>query len=202
MKISIVLAHPDKNSFNHAIASTVAAEVVQNGHDLYFHDLYTERFDPVLPGNEILSGAVLPQVVENLCNEISSADGIVIIHPNWWGQPPAILKGWIDRVIRPGVAYNFLENDSGEGVPEGLLKARSAIVFNTSNTPVEREKSMFGDPLELIWKKCIFELCGVKTFYREMFGVVVTSTLEQRRQWLDKVRSTVNRYFPAQDNKA
>ena len=202
MKISIVLAHPDKNSFNHAIASTVAAEVVQSGHGINFHDLYAEGFDPVLPGKEIPSGAALPQAVENHCNEIFSADGIVIVHPNWWGQPPAILKGWIDRVIRPGVAYNFLENDSGEGVPAGLLKARSAIVFNTSNTPVDREQSVFGDPLELIWKKCIFELCGVKIFYREMFGVVVTSTFEQRRQWLDKVRNTVNHYFPVQDNKA
>ncbi len=201
MKISIILAHPDKDSFNHAIASTVATEVVQSGHGIYFHDLYAEGFDPVLPGKEIPSGAVLPQSVQNHCDEISAADGIVIVHPNWWGQPPAILKGWIDRVIRPGVAYNFLENDSGEGVPAGLLKARSAIVFNTSNTPVDREQSVFGDPLELIWKKCIFELCGVKTFYREMFGVVVTSTFEQRRQWLDKVRNTVNHYFPAPNNK-
>jgi NAD(P)H dehydrogenase (quinone) len=197
--ISIVLAHPDKNSFNHAIASTVAEKVVQNGHGIYFHDLYAEGFDPVLPGNEIPLGAVLPQSVENHCNEISFADGIVIVHPNWWGQPPAILKGWVDRVIRPGVAYKFLENDSGEGVPAGLLKARSAILFNTSNTPADREQSVFGDPLELIWKKCIFDLCGVKTFYREMFGVVVTSTFEQRKQWLEKVRNTVNHFFPVQD---
>ena len=201
MKISIILAHPDENSFNHAIASMVAAEAVKNGHGIHFHDLYAEGFDPVLPVNEIPSGAVLPQAVEDHCNEIASADGIVIVHPNWWGQPPAILKGWIDRVIRPGVAYNFLENDGGEGVPEGLLKARSAIVFNTSNTPVDREHSVFGDPLELIWKKCIFELCGVKTINRELFGVVVTSTFEQRSQWLDKVRKTVNHFFPVQDNK-
>ena len=202
MIISIVLAHPDKNSFNHAIASTASAALVQNGHGVHFHDLYAEGFDPVLPGKEIPSEAVLPKSLADHCNEISSADGIVIVHPNWWGQPPAILKGWVDRVIRPGVAYNFLENDSGEGVPAGLLKARSAIVFNTSNTPADREQSVFGDPLELIWKKCIFELCGVKTFYRQMFGVVVTSTFEQRRLWLDQVGDTVNNYFPAQDSKS
>lgn len=55
------------------------------------------------------------------------------------GQPPAILKGWVDRVIRAGVAYEFAEGDSGEGVPIGLLKAKSALVFNTSNTLEERE---------------------------------------------------------------
>jgi NAD(P)H dehydrogenase (quinone) len=55
-------------------------------------------------------------VIELHCREIADVDGI-IVHPNWWGQPPAILKGWVDRVLRPGVAYRFLEGDAGEGVP-------------------------------------------------------------------------------------
>ena len=71
------------------------------------------------------------------------AEGIIIIHPNWWGMPPAILKGWVDRVMRPGVAYEFLEGDSGEGVPRGLLRARRAIVFNTSNTLPEEGAKRF-----------------------------------------------------------
>jgi putative NADPH-quinone reductase len=65
------------------------------------------------------------------------------------------LKGWIDRVIRPGVAYRFVDGDSGEGVPVGLLKAKAALVLNTSNTPDDREQSAFGDPLEVLWKRCI-----------------------------------------------
>ena len=80
------------------------------------------------------------------------AQGIVIVHPNWWGQPPAILKGWVDRVLRPEVAYRFLEGDAGEGVPVGLLKAKAAIVFNTSNTPRRAELASLrrpaGNPLE------------------------------------------------------
>ena len=119
------------------------------------------------------------------------------MHPNWWGQPPAILKGWIDRVIRPGVAYEFLEGDSGEGVPIGLLRAEMAVVFNTSNTPQAREVSAFGDPLETLWKNCIFGLCGVKGFSRRMFGVIVTSTAEQRAAWLNEVTETIDRCFPA-----
>ncbi|MDP2211364.1 MAG: NAD(P)H-dependent oxidoreductase [Candidatus Aquicultor sp.] len=127
---------------------------------------------------------------------LTTADGIVIIHPNWWGQPPAILKGWIDRVIRPGVAYEFDEGDDGEGVPVGLLKAQSAIVLNTSNTPSQRELEAFGDPLETLWKNCIFSLCGVNEFYRKMYAVVVTSTPEERQTWLDDVRVTLNRFYP------
>jgi putative NADPH-quinone reductase len=119
-----------------------------------------------------------------------------VIHPNWWGQPPAILKGWIDRVIRPGWAYEFVEGDQGEGVPVGLLKAKAALIFNTSNTPTEREMRIFGDPLETIWKNAVFGLCGVATVHREMFTVVVTSTPEQRQAWLVQVRNVVDRYFP------
>jgi putative NADPH-quinone reductase len=196
MNISVILAHPKKGSFNHAIADAAVETLQANGHEVIYHDLYEERFDPVLPDGEIPKDARLCGPVEQHCSEIRKADGIVIIHPNWWGQPPAILKGWVDRVVRPGVAYEFKEGDSGEGVPCGLLKAEVAIVFNTSNTPEERELEVFGDPLETIWKNCIFGLCGVKNFYRKTFGVIVTSTPQRRDAWLEEVRETVNRCFP------
>jgi len=199
LNISLILAHPDNQSFNHAIARTAVTQLQKNGYRVIFHDLYAEQFDPLLPSPEIPTETLLPPDIVKHCDEISSADGIIIVHPNWWGQPPAILKGWVDRVIRPGVAYKFLDGDQGEGIPVGLLKAQAAIVFNTSNTPPEREREVFGDPLQLLWKNCIFDLCGVSIFYREMFTVVVTSTYEQRQGWLRKVEEVIGQYFPADD---
>ena len=196
MNILIVLAHPDPASFNHAIARTAAQTLRDAGHRVTLRDLHAEHFDPLLPAGEIPSSAPLPPDIAAHCRELQQADGILIVHPNWWGQPPAILKGWIDRVIRPGVAYRFLEHDSGEGIPVGLLRARSAIVFNTSNTPEEREISVFGDPLENIWKSCIFDLCGVRDFHRRMFRTIVTSTLEQRQAWLGEVSHLCREVFP------
>jgi putative NADPH-quinone reductase len=196
MSISVILAHPDEGSFNHAIANAVVEQIMRNGHDVAFHDLYKENFDPLLPREEIPEKANVPQSVMGHCREIAEARGIVIVHPNWWGQPPAILKGWVDRVLRAGVAYRFLEGDSGEGIPKGLLKAETAIVFNTSNTEAEREKRVFGDPLETIWRDCIFGLCGVTGFCRRTFGVVVTSTADQRRQWLGEARGCIDKFFP------
>lgn len=195
MNISVILGHPQAGSFNHAIYETCIRTLRSNGHVVYSHDLYQERFDPLLPGKEIPDDADLPDQVKKQCDEIAIADGIIIIHPNWWGQPPAVLKGWVDRVLRPGVAYKFEEGDSGEGVPIGLLRAKCALVFNTSNTKSCREQMVFGDPLERIWKNCIFDLCGVQQYFRRMFCVIVTSTPEQRSQWLDEVSSTVTRYF-------
>ena len=130
MQISIILAHPDPGSFNHAIARAAVDRLRGNGHKVRFHDLYAEGFDPLLPASEVPAGAALPPEIEAHCEEIVAADGIVIVHPNWWGQPPAVLKGWVDRVIRPGVAYNFLDGDTGEGIPVGLLRVRAAVVFN------------------------------------------------------------------------
>jgi putative NADPH-quinone reductase len=196
MKVSLILAHPRSGSFNHAIAKVARKNLQSCGHQIAFHDLYQERFDPVLRYEEIPQSAAVDTIVQNHCEEISSAEGIIVVHPNWWGMPPAILKGWVDRVIRPGVAYEFLEGDSGDGVPSGLLRARKAIVFNTSNTFPEREHQVFGDPLETLWNNCIFGFCGVKEFYRKTYSVVVTSTPEQRKAWLEDVRETVVEYFP------
>ena len=118
MKVSVILAHPQKGSFNSAIALTTVDQLKRNGHEVRFHDLYEENFDPILKDTEIPKNADLPGSVADHCREIAEAQGIVIVHPNWWGQPPAILKGWIDRVMRPGVAYEFLDNDTGDGIPK------------------------------------------------------------------------------------
>ena len=196
MKISIILAHPNPGSFNHAIAGAAAETLRANGHQVLLRDLYQEKFDPCLPAAELGRAPALEPAIREHCDQIAAAEGIIIIHPNWWGTPPAILKGWIDRVLRPEIAYRFVVGDNGEGVPVGLLKARSAVVFNTANTPADREEKIFGDPLELIWKRCVLDLCGVKNVHRKIFAVVVASTPEQRRAWLDEVQATVNCHYP------
>lgn len=199
LRVLVVLGHPTQGSFNHAIANAAVSRLHKNGYEVIYHDLYAEKFDPILFSGEIPKGANLDHLIEKYCKEISVADGIIIVHPNWWGQPPAILKGYIDRVIRAGVAYEFLEGDNGEGIPSGLLNAETAIVFNTANTPKERELEVFGDPLETIWKNCIFDLCGVNNFYRKMYRVIATSTQNERRLWLEDVKKTVDKYFPPEN---
>ena len=196
MKITVILGHPSKASFNHAIAKTVIEVLRRKGHDVIFHDLYAEDFDPILPAEEIQRDVTLPPMIEQHYTEIAAAEGMVIVHPNWWGQPPAVLKGWIDRVMRPGIAYRFDKGDRGEGIPQGLLRAKAVLVFTTSNTPAEREQTVFDDPLETLWKNCIFGLCGAGNFHRRNFGVIVTSTEEQRKAWLKEVEEVTARYFP------
>jgi NAD(P)H dehydrogenase (quinone) len=195
MNILIILGHPDSNSFNYAIAETCKLKLIEKGHTVVFHDLYKEGFQPVTEMSEIPKSTQIPDDILKHSNDLVNCDGIIVIHPNWWGQPPAIVKGWIDRVIRPGIAYEFMDGDNGEGVPVGLLKAKVAIVFNTSNTSETRETSIFRDPLETIWKNCVFGLCGIKWFDRKMFRIVVTSSAAQRKKWLKEVTETIDKYF-------
>ena len=196
MNILVLLAHPNRESFNHAIAKRVVQTLKRHGHNVLFHDLYGEKFNPLLTWEEIKNDRVLDSKIQIYCDELIESDGLVFVHPNWWGGPPAILKGWIDRVFQPGVAYAFEGSDKGEGVPRGLLTGKSALVFNTADTPDKREKEFFGDPLDRIWKKCLFEFCGIKTYSRKTFSIVVTSTLEQRQQWLTEAEEMTKRQFP------
>lgn len=195
MNILIVLGHPDKNSFSHAIAKSCVDRLLENGHTVKLHDLYEENFNPVINKAEIPKNGHIDKVIKEHCDDLINSDGIIVIHPNWWGQPPAIIKGWIDRVLRPGIAYEFMDGDTGEGIPIGLLKAKVGLVFNTSNTSEERENTVFKDPLETIWENCIFNLCGVQQFERRMFRIIVTSDIQQRQIWLSEVKEMIDKYF-------
>jgi putative NADPH-quinone reductase len=193
MKILVILGHQKAGSFCHAIAQTTVDALRAGGHDVVYRDLYAEGFDPILPHEEIPKDSPQNPVIRRHCDEVRAADGYVVVHPNWWAQPPAILKGWLDRVFRQGVAYEF----GPGGVVIEHLAGKRAVVFTTSNTPRDAELAVFGDPLENLWKTCIFGFCGVKDFYRRNFESIVMSTLEQRVEWLAEVRQIIARRFPA-----
>jgi NAD(P)H dehydrogenase (quinone) len=188
MKVLIILGHQRVGSFCHAIALAALEEFQAAGDDVVLHDLYAEGFDPILANAEIPKGAEQPATIARHCRELTEADTIVIVHPNWWAMPPAVLKGWLDRVLRQGVAYEF-----GPGGVIGKLAGKRAIVFTTSNTPREDELRLFGDPLENLWKTCVFGFCGVTDFVRRNFESMIMSTPQQRAGWLEEVRQIVRK---------
>jgi putative NADPH-quinone reductase len=100
-------------------------------------------------------------------------------------MPPAILTGWVQRVLTPGVAYKL---GTAAGRPAGLLKASRALVLNTSDTPADRERNEFGDPLQRIWAACVLPYIGVTDVRRVVFRTVTDSTDEERTTWLRQAR--------------
>jgi NAD(P)H dehydrogenase (quinone) len=196
MKVSIILGHPTPGSFNHAIAQAAAETLRSRGHDVRLHDLYAERFDPIFTSAETARDAVLPPAIARHCTELDEADGLIVIHPNYWSSPPAIVRGWVDRVLRAGRAYTFVPDGQGGATPEGLLKAAAALVFTTANTPHDVEVARFGDPLATHWLTVVFGLCGIRHTQKWDFSPVMTSTPDTRSQWLDEVRGAMMQYFP------
>jgi NAD(P)H dehydrogenase (quinone) len=193
MNVYVLIGHQKQGSFCHAIAAAAIEELKAAGHEVVYHDLYAEHFDPILPHEEIPKGSPQDPIVEQHCREVTAADGYLVVHPNWWAMPPAILKGWLDRVFRQGVVYQF-----GPGGVETLLTGKRAVVLTTSNTPREDELRLYGDPLENLWKNCVFGMCGVEDFLRRNFESIVMSTPQQRREWLDEVRTIIRQRFPSQ----
>ena len=192
MNVLIVIGHPNRGSFNHALAETCKTQILNNGHTVVFHDLYEEKFNPFLGTSDISNNKLIKQH----CSDLINGDGIIIVHPNWWGQPPAIVKGWMDQVLLPDVAYSFVKDENGVLIPKGLLKAQVALVLNTSNTSEELEETIYKDPLETIWKNRVFKFCGISNFKRINFNVIKDSNLDQRNIWLTEIQQLIDNYFP------
>jgi NAD(P)H dehydrogenase (quinone) len=114
MNILVIPGHPHPGSFNHAIADTVCDTAQRNRHRITRPDLCAERFEPCLPADEIPDSGPVPHDIRQHCHDLQMADGIVIVHPYWWGRPPAIRTRWIDRVIRPATTLPLPRGFYGE----------------------------------------------------------------------------------------
>jgi len=173
-----VVGTPNPSSFSHAMADRAVTTLRELGVEVSHHDLYAEGYEPVRGADALVMAHRA---------ELAAADLLLVFHPNWWSMPPAIVKGWIDRTFVPEVGYR----DAPIGQPPiGLLKAR-ALVFNTADTPPERERLVFGDPLQTIWETAVFGFCGIRTLDRRMYAPVTSSTPEQREVWLTEVEALV-----------
>ena len=192
MKALVVVGHPAPGSFNRSIAEAIRETWSAAGCDVRFHDLVEEAFDPRLTAGEARGEASADPLVRTHISELKSSDLLAIVHPNCWGAPPALMKGWIDRVFAPDAAYGFAKGVDQGDAPVGLLTTKVALVINTGNTPVQRERDVFGDPLERMWRDCILSYCGVRHVTRSLFGVIATSSDDERRRWLAEAASLAN----------
>jgi NAD(P)H dehydrogenase (quinone) len=194
MIASVILAHPYDKSFNHAIFNRIIDTLKKYKIKAYSHDLYKEDFNPVLSKKELGKEQTEDKLVHQYAEEMLESKLLIFIHPNWWGQPPAMMKGYIDRVFRPPYAYDFdVNNEGGPGIPK--LNGKIGIVFNTGNTDEQRENEYFHDPLENEWKQCLFGFCGINTYKRKLFRILANSSEEQRKEWLKEVEEVIEMYI-------
>ncbi|MEZ5342861.1 MAG: NAD(P)H-dependent oxidoreductase [Acidimicrobiales bacterium] len=137
MKCLVVFAHPDQDSFGAALRDSVCAGLEERNHDVTLIDLYADGFDPVMDADthrrylEVASDHPDPLVARYI-DLLREAEALVFVYPTWWAGLPAILKGWLDRVFLPGVAFRLGRHNK---VRPNLRQVRRLIVVTTTGSP-------------------------------------------------------------------
>lgn len=129
---AVILCHPDDRSFNAAVAERYIRTVKAMGHEVILRDLYRMKFDPTLrdeerPGRErfILSDDVAEEL-----SILADCDAFVFVYPIWFALPPAMLKGYVDRVLGAGFSFKSVRQRS----THPLLTGKKLLSFSTSGT--------------------------------------------------------------------
>lgn len=125
MRLLIVYCHPVEGSFGSAVRDAVLEAAREAGHETRLTDLYAEGFDPVMCRDERIGyhdreTNEIP-VARHLA-DVRWAEGLIFVHPTWWYGPPAMLKGWLDRVFVPHVAFRMPTET--RGIRPGLANIR------------------------------------------------------------------------------
>jgi putative NADPH-quinone reductase len=136
MRAVLIVAHPDPGSFTHTVARRVQHGLEAAGHDVALHDLYAEGFRAAMTAEERHAYHGDHPVVDPLVDEhiahITQAHTLIYVYPTWWSGLPAILKGWFERVMVPGVGFVF---DHRGKVRPGLTNVRRLVGISTYGSP-------------------------------------------------------------------
>ncbi len=133
MRALVVYAHPREQSFTAAVRDLVLERLGAAGAEVRLHDLYARGFDPSLSAREhecYAQGAENRAAVEAECESLLWADTLIFVYPTWWYGLPAMLKGWLDRVMLPDVAFLMPQGDGGTIRP-GLTHIERLGVFTS-----------------------------------------------------------------------
>ena len=184
-KIFLVYSHYNDKSFNAAIKDTFIKAAEENGHKVDCVDLYKEKFDPVFAGEKPSSEGLDHR------KRIEQCDVITLVAPIWNFRMPAILEGWIDKVLAPPWAFSFKKLFGNYGYPVGNLKGKKAIVFCTYGSPQFAIRTFFLNMPTKRLRRGVFNICGITdVIYKRYFAVPFVSD-EKRKKFLEDVKKTV-----------
>lgn len=179
--ILIINGHPNKESFNYALHQAFKRGIHKHTvEEMMVTDL---QFDLNLAHGYKSNQPLEPDLIKAQ-QSISKADHIVWIYPMWWGAMPALLKGFIDRVLLPGFAFKYRKSSN---LWDKLLAGKTTEIICTTDYPIGILKWYFGEGGVKVMRKMILDFCGLKTLRTTYIGPVRPSTPEQREKWLLKV---------------
>ena len=133
MRYLVVFAHPDPDSFSATLCRAAVDSLREAGHHVDLIDLYTDDFDPRMTTAERRAyespTPILSAQIDVYADLVRQAQGLVFVYPTWWWGLPAILKGWLDRVLVPGVS--FVLDPKTNKVKPGLNHLRHVVGITT-----------------------------------------------------------------------
>lgn len=184
-KVLIILAHPRKNSLCAALAAAYRRGAIAAGAELKELLLSDMRFDPLArtarPEDQPLENDLMAAQ-----EAILWADHLVVVYPTWWGTYPALLKGFLDRVLVSGFAFRYRD---GSLWWDKLLAGRTGHLITTMDAPPLYDRIVNRWPGINGLKRSVFHFCGVKPVRASAFGPVRGSSQERREEWVRRVEA-------------
>ena len=177
-RVLVIDAHPRDDSFCLALATAAAAGAEAALHEVRTLVLRDMDFDLNHRGQELE-----PCLVQSR-KELIWAEHLIIVHPVWWGSMPALLKGWLDRILLPGFAFTERE----DGGWKGLLEGRSATIISTLDTPLWVYRYILLAPSIRALRDATLRFCGIKPVHVLLLGAIRQSSAQQRAHWLEQGR--------------
>lgn len=185
MKTVIVYSHPYNKSYCQALLESAKQGAIKAGKEVDVIDLYADNFNPVMTAED-LKGFVKHEMVDYLAkdyfNRIKTADHLVLIFPIWWELMPAIMKGFIDKVVFPGSFYEYSKNGMIT-----LLPNLKVTIITTMNTPALTYKFVFKNAIQKALVKGTFNKIGIKKVKWISLNEIKATTNQKRQNWLEKI---------------
>ncbi|MBB3840041.1 putative NADPH-quinone reductase [Runella defluvii] len=189
MKVVIVFNHPYDGSFCNAILQAALKGLQRASHEIDLIHLDKDNFNPIMTSADLKAfrdkKPVDPKVIEYK-ERLEKADHLVFIFPIWWELMPALMKGFVDKVIFPGVMYDY--TNAGNTLMQPLMpNIKSVTMITTMNTPKWLYWSLFGNAIKKAMMLGTFWKMGYKNRKWISFNQVKMVTQEKRQQWLSQI---------------
>jgi NAD(P)H dehydrogenase (quinone) len=184
-KVLVINGHPDKESFCYALAERYKKGADASGAECKLVHLIDLKFNPILTFGYRKISELEPDLL-NMQQEITAADHLVFVYPNWWSTLPALLKGFIDRVFVPTFAFKYRPNSP---FWDKLLKGKTARLIVTMDTPQWYYWLINKNAGHNAMKVGILEFSGIKPVKISSFAIIKSSTATKRNKWLDDVET-------------
>ena len=182
-KVLIINGHPNEGSFNFGVANAYENGARSVGAEVKHLVVSELKFNPNLEFGYQKRTPLEPDLIA-AWESIQWAEHLVWVHPVWWGGLPAIMKGFIDRLFLPGMAFQYRENSIQW---DKLLKGKTAHIITTLDQPSWYYRLVYGRPSVNQLKKSTLEFCGISPVKVTYLGIVKTSDFNVRKKWIEKI---------------